>query len=64
MSDAHAKNHDYHLVDPSPWPIVGAIKAFREEFDYWITYKKSPVGPDHTPRMPEVINPLMTLVAA
>ena len=20
--------HDYHLVDPSPWPIVGSIAAF------------------------------------
>ena len=29
MSDAHAKpNHDYHLVDPSPWPILGSIGAF------------------------------------
>ena len=29
MADAHAKpNHDYHLVDPSPWPILGAIGAF------------------------------------
>ena len=28
MADAHAKNHDYHLVDPSPWPVVGAISAF------------------------------------
>jgi len=29
MSDAHAKpHHDYHLVDPSPWPIVGSISAF------------------------------------
>lgn len=28
MADAHAKNHDYHLVDPSPWPIVGSISAF------------------------------------
>src|SRR4029077_15554901 len=26
---AHAKpHHDYHLVDPSPWPIVGAAFAF------------------------------------
>ena len=25
MSDSHAKNHDYHLVDPSPWPIVASI---------------------------------------
>jgi cytochrome c oxidase subunit 3 len=28
MADAHAKNHDYHLVDPSPWPAVGAAGAF------------------------------------
>ena len=30
MADAHAhaKHHDYHLVDPSPWPIVGAISVF------------------------------------
>ena len=27
MADAHAQEHDYHLVDPSPWPIVGAISA-------------------------------------
>jgi cytochrome c oxidase subunit III len=28
MADAHAKHHDYHLVNPSPWPIVGSISAF------------------------------------
>ncbi len=28
MADTHAKNHDYHLVDPSPWPIIGATGAF------------------------------------
>ena len=28
MAESHAKHHDYHLVDPSPWPIVGAISAF------------------------------------
>ncbi|MFX7098684.1 cytochrome c oxidase subunit 3, partial [Acinetobacter baumannii] len=25
---AQAKHHDYHLVDPSPWPVVGSISAF------------------------------------
>jgi cytochrome c oxidase subunit 3 len=25
---ADAKQHDYHLVDPSPWPIIGSISAF------------------------------------
>ncbi len=29
MADAHAtKNHDYHLVNPSPWPLVGSVAAF------------------------------------
>jgi cytochrome c oxidase subunit 3 len=28
MADVHAKHHDYHLVDPSPWPAVGATAAF------------------------------------
>jgi cytochrome c oxidase subunit III len=29
MADAHSKpNHDYHLVDPSPWPLVGSASAF------------------------------------
>ncbi|MEX2641898.1 MAG: cytochrome c oxidase subunit 3 [Acetobacterales bacterium] len=31
MSDAHGAaehKHPYHLVDPSPWPLVGAIAAF------------------------------------
>jgi cytochrome c oxidase subunit 3 len=23
----HAKGHDYHLVDPSPWPALGALSA-------------------------------------
>jgi cytochrome c oxidase subunit III len=28
MANAHAKNHDYHIVDPSPWPFVGSLSAF------------------------------------
>jgi cytochrome c oxidase subunit III len=29
MADAHAKpHHDYHLVEPSPWPALGAVSAF------------------------------------
>ncbi|MCL4709958.1 MAG: cytochrome c oxidase subunit 3, partial [Pseudorhodoplanes sp.] len=27
MADAHKVKHDYHLVDPSPWPLVGSISA-------------------------------------
>jgi cytochrome c oxidase subunit III len=28
MADSHPKHHDYHLVDPSPWPLVGAAAGF------------------------------------
>src|SRR5437868_387935 len=28
MATAQVKHHDYHLVDPSPWPIIGSISAF------------------------------------
>ncbi len=27
MADTHAKQHDYHLVNPSPWPFIGAMGA-------------------------------------
>lgn len=27
MSDSHSTNHDYHIIDPSPWPLIGAIAA-------------------------------------
>jgi cytochrome c oxidase subunit 3 len=27
MAEAHKANHDYHLVDPSPWPLIGATGA-------------------------------------
>ncbi len=25
---AHEKNHDYHILAPSPWPLLGAFSAF------------------------------------
>src|ERR671913_302948 len=28
MAEAHAKNHDYHILEPSPWPLIGAVSAF------------------------------------
>ncbi|TLP45665.1 MULTISPECIES: cytochrome c oxidase subunit 3 [Cohaesibacter] len=28
MAEAHTKNHDYHIIDPSPWPFIGSISAF------------------------------------
>jgi len=47
MADAaHAKpNHDYHLVNPSPWPVVGSISAFVLAVGA-IAYFKSRTGND------------------
>ncbi len=28
MAAGMTKNHDYHLVDPSPWPLIGSLSAF------------------------------------
>ena len=28
MANTHVKHHDYHLVDPSPWPVLAAVSAF------------------------------------
>ncbi|MBL4725436.1 MAG: cytochrome c oxidase subunit 3 [Rhizobiaceae bacterium] len=28
MSDGHNVDHDYHIVDPSPWPLIGGIGGF------------------------------------
>jgi cytochrome c oxidase subunit 3 len=25
---AHEKNHDYHILNPSPWPFIGALSGF------------------------------------
>ncbi len=28
MAEAHGKQHDYHLLDPSPWPLTASLSAF------------------------------------
>ncbi|MCY4503696.1 MAG: cytochrome c oxidase subunit 3, partial [Alphaproteobacteria bacterium] len=28
MADSHVQKHPYHLVDPSPWPLIGSVAAF------------------------------------
>ncbi|MFD0915943.1 cytochrome c oxidase subunit 3 [Pseudahrensia aquimaris] len=27
MADAQTKNHDYHIIDPSPWPLLASVGA-------------------------------------
>ncbi|MGR3493373.1 MAG: cytochrome c oxidase subunit 3 [Shimia sp.] len=36
---AHAKNHDYHILNPSVWPFVGSVSAFAMLFGAvgWMT---------------------------
>ena len=45
MADAHAQpNHDYHLVNPSPWPVIGAVAAFTLAVGAIMTMKGLTVG--------------------
>lgn len=43
MTDAHAKQ-PYHLVDPSPWPIVGAFAALLLTFGLVMYMHEAPGG--------------------
>jgi len=52
------------LGDAAAWPIVGAIKVFRDEFEYWIRNKRSPVSGKALPPSVEAVNPLLRLTAA
>ena len=37
---AHGEvKHDYHLVDPSPWPLIGSISAFTMAVGFIMTIK-------------------------
>ncbi len=50
MADAHpTQNHDYHLVEPSPWPLVAGIGAFimavgAVGFFHWLKSEKVVIG--------------------
>jgi cytochrome c oxidase subunit 3 len=45
MADAHAKpQHDYHLVDPSPWPFIGAMSALVMAIGLIMTMKGLPLA--------------------
>ena len=46
-ADAHGKHHDYHLVDPSPWPLVGAVAAFIMAVGLVFTMKNLPLAGMH-----------------
>ncbi|WP_378943884.1 cytochrome c oxidase subunit 3 [Mesorhizobium sp. ANAO-SY3R2] len=47
MADAHAKHHDYHIIDPSPWPFLGSLGALVMAFGgvAWMQHMKGSVFP-------------------
>jgi cytochrome c oxidase subunit 3 len=47
MADTHAKHHDYHLVKPSPNPIIGALGALVMAIGgvAWMRYMEQSVFP-------------------
>ena len=44
MAEAHAKHHDYHLVDPSPWPLIGSMSAFTMAVGAVMYFKTLTIG--------------------
>ncbi|MEE9453729.1 MAG: cytochrome c oxidase subunit 3 [Paracoccaceae bacterium] len=41
---AHEKNHDYHILEPSPWPLLGAFGAFTMFSGSVMTFGDYPYG--------------------
>lgn len=52
-----SRSHDYHLVDPSPWPALGAIAGFLMMFGFVVYLHPSILGESRT----ETITNLGTL---
>ena len=44
-TDAQAKHHPYHLVDPSPWPLMGAFAALLLTFGAVVYMHDATGGP-------------------
>ena len=42
MAQGHGKNHDYHIIDPSPWPFIGSMGALTMAIGgiSWMQYLK------------------------
>ena len=47
MAEAHAKNHDYHILEPSPWPLIGAVSAFLMASGFVTWWKDIPIAGMH-----------------
>ncbi|MFM9975711.1 MAG: cytochrome c oxidase subunit 3 [Beijerinckiaceae bacterium] len=44
MAGAQTKNHDYHLVEPSPWPFVASVAVFIMAIGAVMTMKSLPLA--------------------
>jgi cytochrome c oxidase subunit 3 len=44
MAEAHAKNHDFHILAPSPWPLIGAFSGFLMAFGAVFWMKSLQIG--------------------
>ncbi|ACB22055.1 cytochrome c oxidase subunit 3 [Methylobacterium sp. PvP062] len=44
MAEAHAKNHDFHILNPSPWPLLGAFSGFLMAFGAVFWMKSLQIG--------------------
>ncbi len=47
MADGHNVNHDYHIIDPSPWPLIGSMGGLLMAIG-GISYMRDLAGDDMT----------------
>src|ERR1700674_4718290 len=60
MAEAHAKHHDYHLVDPGPWPLIGGVGALTLAIGAILFFISKKAG---TPHLWYVIPGLVIVIA-
>ncbi len=63
MADSHAPNHDYHLVDPSPWPFVGAVSALALAIGTILSFHHETYGMGYWPVVPGLLGVIYTMYA-
>ncbi len=61
MAEGHKVNHDYHIVDPSPWPLIGSIGALIMAIG-GVAYMRWLSGSDFTLGSVNIANPWLFFI--
>jgi cytochrome c oxidase subunit 3 len=61
MAEAHNVDHDYHIIDPSPWPFIGSVGALVTAIG-GVAYMRWHTGNDFSVGSVDLANPWLLLV--